>query len=65
MIAREPPQTEKVPPGTPPPPGKAITPQWYAMAQYSPLKFDVASGDNEINLELTSSPPPGWKPTSR
>lgn len=46
----------------PPPPGKAITPAWYRMKETSGLKFTVKPGKNEINLELTTKPPAGWKP---
>ena len=51
-------QTEK---GGPPPPGKAITPVWYRMKETSGLKYTVKPGKNEINLELKSQPPAGWK----
>jgi hypothetical protein len=49
-------------PSLPPAPGKPITPAWYRDPRHSPLKYTVESGDNEINLELTSQPPPGWNP---
>lgn len=45
-----------------PPPGKAITPAWYRMKETSGLKFTLQPGKNEINLELISKPPAGWKP---
>lgn len=45
----------------PPPPGKAITPRWYASADTSGLKFTVEPGSNDINLELSSQPPAGWQ----
>jgi hypothetical protein len=48
--------------GGPAPLGKAITPDWYRDAATSGLSFDVKPGDNELNLNLTSTPPPGWKP---
>jgi hypothetical protein len=48
--------------GGPPPLGKSITPDWYRDPNTSGLNFTVASGENEINLELKSTPPPGWKP---
>ena len=51
--------------GLPPTPGKQISPPWYASKNSSPLKFDVAVGSNEINLELTSEPPANWKPQTR
>jgi hypothetical protein len=56
------PQTEK---GGPPPPGKPITPVWYRSKETSGLKYTVEPGSNEINLELTSQPPAGWKPPGR
>ena len=51
--------------GLPPKPGKQITPGWYTAKQSTPLKFTIESGSNEINLELTSEPPPGWKPSKK
>ncbi len=47
----------------PPPPGKTITPSWYRMKESSGLQYAVKPGQNEINLELKSQPPAGWKPT--
>lgn len=49
----------------PPRPGKPVTPLWYRDPAQSPLKYKVEPGKNEINLELKSQPPPGWKPTGR
>jgi hypothetical protein len=49
--------------GGPPPTGKPITPEWYRNPTTSGLSFAVESGDNEINLELNTKPPAGWKPT--
>lgn len=51
--------------GGPPPPGKPITPPWYNTPETSGLQFTVEGGSNEINLELTSTPPAGWKPAAR
>jgi hypothetical protein len=48
--------------GGPPPMGKAITPAWYCDPTTSGLTFEVEPGDNGIDLALTSTPPPGWKP---
>jgi len=42
--------------------GKPIAPEWYHNPTTSGLAFTVEPGDNEINLNLTSTPPPGWKP---
>jgi len=49
--------------GGPPPTGKAITPEWYRNPAASGLSYAIKNGDNEINIDLTSTPPPGWKPT--
>ncbi|MCA9235582.1 MAG: hypothetical protein KDA44_08915 [Planctomycetales bacterium] len=65
VVSLEPPATERSQVGGPPAPGKALTPPWYAMAEYSRLKFQVDSGSNEINLELNTTPPEGWQPTRR
>ena len=51
--------------GLPPTPGKNITPEWYASKQHSGLNFTVESGSNDINLELSSEPPPDWKPAGK
>lgn len=48
--------------GGPPPMGKLLTPPWYTNPATSGLAFTVAPGANEINLELTKTPPPGYKP---
>jgi hypothetical protein len=53
--------TERGKDGGPPPTGKPITPAWYRDPNHSGLSFTVIEGDNEFNLELTSTPPPGWK----
>jgi hypothetical protein len=52
-------------PALPPAPGKAITPPWYRDASTSPLKVSVQPGDNDVPLNLTAQPPPGWKPARR
>jgi hypothetical protein len=65
VVSREPPASDRSKLGGPPPPGKAITPEWYADAKQTPLKFDVKPGKNEIKLELSKTPPPGWKPSKR
>jgi len=62
VIANEPPAVQQSASGGPPPPGKPITPVWYRAKDTSGLKYTVESGDNEINLELTSQPPAGWNP---
>jgi hypothetical protein len=51
--------------GLPPKAGKRITPPWYLSKSTSNLKFTVEPGSNEINLELTSEPPPDWKPPGK
>ena len=52
-------------PSLPPAPGKPLTPEWYRNPAQSPLKYTVAAGSNKIDLELTSSPPAGWKASGR
>lgn len=51
--------------GLPPTPGNLITPPWYRDPRHSPLRYNVEPGTNEINLELSSQPPPGWNPRRR
>ncbi len=65
VAANEPPTVAQTAQGGPPPPGKPITPAWYASKDSSGLKVVVESGDNELNLELKSTPPPGWNPRGR
>lgn len=65
VIANEPPAVAESERGGPPPPGKPITPPWYRSQETSGLKFSVEPGRNQIDLELTSQPPEGWKPTRR
>lgn len=61
VVANEPPAVAQTAAGGPPPPGKPITPSWYKQTQTSGLSFNVESGSNEIDLELTSTPPAGWQ----
>jgi hypothetical protein len=65
VAANEPPTVAQTAQGGPPPPGKPITPAWYASKDSSGLKVVVESGDNELDLELNSQPPAGWKPPTR
>jgi hypothetical protein len=64
VVANEP-STPNKDPSLPPTPGKPITPAWYRNATQSPLQQNVEPGDNEINLDLTTQPPPGWPPPRR
>jgi hypothetical protein len=41
----------------PPPPGKLLVPRHYRFKDQSGLKFTVAEGHNEIDLELSSAAP--------
>lgn len=61
IVARERPVVNQTESGGPAPPGVAITPAWYASPETSGLKFTVAPGANEINLELTKQAPDGWR----
>ncbi len=45
--------------------GARLTPAWYGSSKYTPLKADVEPGSNEINLELSSDPPPDWEPPGK
>jgi hypothetical protein len=62
VIANEPPAIAQTASGGAPPLGKPITPAWYRMKETSGLQYKVEPGSNEINIELTSQPPAGWKP---
>ncbi|HMP05657.1 MAG TPA: carboxypeptidase-like regulatory domain-containing protein [Lacipirellulaceae bacterium] len=50
------------PQGGPPPLGKMLTPLWYRDIATSGLSFTVNRGKNQIDIQLNSTPPPGWKP---
>jgi hypothetical protein len=65
VTANEPAAMTQTDTGGPPPPGKPITPLWYRTKDSSGLSFAVNPGNNVINLELTSQPPPGWNPRRR
>ena len=62
VVAKEESIPDETGEGRPPKPGKTITPAWYRSKQSSSLKYTVDSGSNEIDLELSSEPPPDWKP---
>lgn len=62
VVANEPPASARSADGGPAALGKPITPLWYGDPANSGLSFAVAEGDNEIDLNLTSTPPAGWKP---
>lgn len=64
VVAREP-STIRSEGGGPPPPGKAITPPWYKSTKTSGLTFKVEQGSNDIDIPLTSDPPPDWKPPKK
>lgn len=59
IIAREDPTPD--PNGGPPPAGKMLTPQWYSSRASSGLTVNVKPGRNTYDIELTSTPPPGWQ----
>jgi hypothetical protein len=65
VSANEPPTTEQISRGGPPPSGKPITPLWYRLKDTSGLRFTVQPGNNEFDLKLTSVPPPGWNARQR
>src|SRR5215213_555835 len=62
VMANEAPAAAARKDGGPLPLGKSIIPDWYRDPATSGLSFNVEPGNNEINLKLTSTPPPGWKP---
>lgn len=61
VVARDRPEKTHTETGAPNP-GKQLTPAWYKSAVHTPLSFEVQSGANDIDLELTTDPPPDWKP---
>ena len=65
VVAREAPKETHSKLGGPSQPGKRITPPWYGSSKSSPLSYTVEPGSNKISLELSSEPPPGWKPPKR
>lgn len=65
IVSRKPPKATHSDLGGPAPPGEPITPRWYASLMTSGLTFEVEPGSNDINLELSSTPPPGWQDPAR
>jgi hypothetical protein len=65
VVANEPPAQMTDAKGGPPAPGKPITPAWYRSKDTSPLKESIKPGRNDINLDLTSTPPAGYKVTKQ
>ena len=61
VVARKRSALQKTELGGPAPSGEAVTPRWYASPDTSGLTFTVKPGSNDINLELNSSPPAGWR----
>ncbi len=61
VVANEP-STPNTNSALPPTPGKPLAPPWYRDPATSGLAFTVEPGDNEINIDLNTTPPPGWKP---
>ena len=61
VVARQRPKVNQTEAGGPAPAGQALTPRWYASLDSTPISVDVKPGSNEVNLELTSQPPAGWK----
>lgn len=62
VTANEPPTKSQGKDGGPAPLGKPITPAWYGDPATSGLTYAVKSGKNKIDIDLTTQPPPGWKP---
>lgn len=65
VVSRKPAATQRTEEGGPAPGGESITPRWYALPDMSGLLVKVEPGSNNINLELTSQPPAGWKEPAR
>jgi hypothetical protein len=61
VVANEP-STPSANSATPPAPGKPLSPPWYRDVATTPLKQSVAPGKNQIDLQLSKTPPAGWKP---
>jgi hypothetical protein len=65
VVAHEDPENKVSSQGGPPPPGKHITPKWYRSIKTSGLKYQVEAGANEIDIQLSAEPPPGYNEKKR
>jgi hypothetical protein len=61
VVARQKPQVNQTEAGGPAAAGESITPRWYASPETTSLAISVEPGANDINLELSSQAPAGWR----
>ena len=61
VVARKKPQVNQTEAGGPAAAGDSITPRWYASPETTSLAIKVEPGSNEVNLELTTQAPAGWR----